>query len=197
MKTEEMIKEILDTFGGFSVNDVPDIDLYMDQVTTLLNNKFAPFKRTEDDKLLTKTMINNYTKFKLLPAPEKKKYSKDHIIILIMIYFFKNMISINDTGTLISPAVDEFFHNEEHPLDSVYGEFVRGIKIMNDDEEILRLYKECTKLYNFDEYENSEYLKTLSYIAILCYQAYVRQQLVLKLIDGLPDELNIKKDENK
>ena len=76
MKTKEIIKEVIDAFGDFSVEDVPDIDLYMDQVTTLLNSKFEAFKRNDDDKLLTKTMINNYAKFHLLPSPKKKKYSK-------------------------------------------------------------------------------------------------------------------------
>ena len=73
-------------------SEIPNIDLYMDQVTTYLNNKFIATKRHENDKLLTKTMINNYAKSRLLPSPEKKKYTKDHMMVLIMIYFFKNII---------------------------------------------------------------------------------------------------------
>ena len=93
MYSEDFIKELLQEVEKFNINDIPNIDLYMDQVTTYLGDKFKVTKRHEDDKLMTKTMINNYVKSHLLPSPEKKKYSKDHIMALIMIYFFKNIIS--------------------------------------------------------------------------------------------------------
>ena len=60
--------------------DIPDIGLYMDQVTTLMDTRLAGSKRYPDDKILTKTMINNYTKNHLLPPSDKKKYSREHVI---------------------------------------------------------------------------------------------------------------------
>ena len=66
-------------------SDIPDIDLYMDQVTTFMETKLSSFKRNHDDKVLTKTMINNYAKAKLFPPPIKKKYNKNHIMMLIII----------------------------------------------------------------------------------------------------------------
>lgn len=185
MDTEKIINELLESFENFTINDIPDIDLYMDQVTTFLNGKFDSFKRNEDDKLLTKTMINNYAKFKLLPAPEKKKYSKDHIIVLIMIYFFKNVLSISDTGTLIGPVIEEFFHNKEYPLETIFNTFTSEIQDIIDNNELKELYKKCSETFDFEAFENTEYLKTLAYITVLSYQAYIRQQLVLKLIDTL------------
>ena len=82
--------------------DVPNINLYMDQVTTFMYEHLHDTKRTEDDKVLTKTMINNYAKNNLLPSPVKKKYSKEHIYILTFIYYFKNILSINDIQTLFT-----------------------------------------------------------------------------------------------
>ena len=67
--------------------DVPNIDLYMDQVTTFMDKHLETTRRYSEDKLLTKTMINNYTKNNLLPSPNKKKYSKDHMYMLIFIYY--------------------------------------------------------------------------------------------------------------
>lgn len=61
--------------------DVPNIDLYMDQVTTFMDEHLSDVKRYEDDKILTKTMINNYTKNDLLPPPVKKKYSKEPVVV--------------------------------------------------------------------------------------------------------------------
>ena len=85
------------------VSDLPDIDLYMDQVTTFMDNRLEHCKRNPDDKILTKTMINNYAKNHLLPAPHKKKYSKDHMLFLIFIYYFKNILSINDIQKILDP----------------------------------------------------------------------------------------------
>ena len=64
--------------------DIPNIDLYMDQITTFMDEQLAASKRHENDKILTKTMINNYAKNNLLPPPEKKKYSKEHVLTLIL-----------------------------------------------------------------------------------------------------------------
>ena len=80
--------------------DVPNIDLYMDQVTTFMDEHLSDVKRYEDDKILTKTMINNYTKNDLLPPPVKKKYSKEHIYVLTFIYYLKNILSISDIQKL-------------------------------------------------------------------------------------------------
>ena len=56
MYSEDFVKNILEEVKTFNIDDIPNIDLYMDQVTTYLNNKFAATKRRDDDKLMTKTM---------------------------------------------------------------------------------------------------------------------------------------------
>ena len=78
------------------ISEIPDIDLYMDQVTTFMEDKLEKFKRTEEDKILTKTMINNYTKNEIIPSPKKKKYSKEHMMLLILTYHMKQTLSMGD-----------------------------------------------------------------------------------------------------
>ena len=73
----------------------------MDQVTTFMDEQLAASKRYESDKILTKTMINNYAKNNLLPSPDKKKYSKEHVLTLLFIYYFKNILSINDIRSIL------------------------------------------------------------------------------------------------
>ena len=103
--------------------DIPGIDLYMDQVTTFMESHLASSKRYPDDKILTKTMINNYAKNNLLPSPEKKKYSREHLLLLIFIYYFKSILSINDIQTLLSPITEKYFKSDsEMDLTSVYNE---------------------------------------------------------------------------
>ena len=95
----------------------------MDQVTTFMDEQLAASKRYESDKILTKTMINNYAKNNLLPSPVKKKYSKEHIYILTFIYYFKNILSISDIQKMLNPLTEKFFDEGSKPdLDYIYKE---------------------------------------------------------------------------
>lgn len=100
-----IIDEVL-LFEEIPLNDIPDIDLYVDQVNAFIEKKLAHLKRHDRDKLLTKTMINNYTKAGLLMPPSKKKYSREHIALLILVYSSKHILSINDISMLFGPLLN-------------------------------------------------------------------------------------------
>ncbi len=122
----------------FSADDIPDIDLYMDQVTTLIDDKLSLQKRSEAEKMLTKTMINNYTKAKLLPPPVKKKYTKRHIERLVLIYWLKNVLSISDVSTLLSVIakgadIDSAFLEYENTLAFLNERFTTSIEATLDN----------------------------------------------------------------
>ena len=198
MNTEDLIKNVLDDVASFSIKDIPDIDLYMDQVTTYLNNKFSGSKRHEDDKLLTKTMINNYAKSRLLPPPEKKKYSKDHIIVLAMIYFFKNVISINDVTTILKPLLDNHFHNDENSLEDIVNSFLDRARNSDIPKLIIDEFQRSVKNTIDTIIDDKEYSQTLELISIFSYDMFVRKMIVEKLIDSLPEtrsEKNTAKDD--
>ena len=103
--TSDMLKSIFDTFSGLDYirpEDIPNIDLYMDQVTTFMEEHLKKTRRYPEDKILTKTMINNYAKNDLLPPPTKKKYSREHMLVLTFIYieeFYKEVFSLKRTSS--------------------------------------------------------------------------------------------------
>lgn len=194
MYSEDFVKNILEEVKAFNIDDIPNIDLYMDQVTTYLNDKFAATKRHDDDKLMTKTMINNYAKSRLLPSPEKKKYSKDHIMVLIMIFFFKNVLSINDVTKLLSPMINTYFHNEEIPLEDIINDFLQFAKKCDLSESIIKEVKNSTKIFDKMDVEDKDYLQTLGLITMLSYDTFVRKLLIEKLIDSLP---NVEKNDKE
>ena len=71
-------------------------------------------------------MINNYAKNHLLPPPVKKKYSKEHLFILTFIYYFKNILSINDIQVLLAPLTEKYFSGEESlQLQDIYEEVMK------------------------------------------------------------------------
>lgn len=82
-------------------NELPSIDLYMDQLISLIERYLAPFS-IGDEKIITAAMVNNYVKMKLIPAPEKKRYNRVHLAYLIVISTFKQVFSLSDIKTAIA-----------------------------------------------------------------------------------------------
>jgi len=183
---KEQIEEWI-RFDYIQPADIPAIELYMDQITTFMDKQLRGNKRHEDDKILTKTMINNYSKNNLLPPSNKKKYSKDHIILLIYIFYLKNFLSINDIQQLLKPMTDTYFHAESGiTMSDIYNDLFQleqeyGIKVR---ESIQDVYKIADGKFN----QSDDYLKTFAMITMLSYDIYAKKQLVEKLIDSLHPE---------
>ncbi|NFL36585.1 DUF1836 domain-containing protein [Clostridium botulinum] len=137
------IMENLNLDKKINLEDIPELDLYMDQVIQLFENKLSILKRKEEDKVLTKTMINNYAKAKLLMSIKNKKYSKEHLILMSLIYDLKGALSINDIKLTLDNIVKKYENNEEYDLRSIYKTYldmnsqdVNEFKeYMNDKEE--------------------------------------------------------------
>ncbi len=199
MNSEKLINDVLEEIKTFNIDDVPNIDLYMDQVTTYLNGKFSSSKRHKDDKLLTKTMINNYAKSRLLPPPEKKKYSKDHILLLTIIFFLKNVISINDVTTILAPLVKDYYKNKDNSnnLQDLTNAFIDYIKKDNPTESLLEEAINSKHIFEQLESSDKDSLDTIGLIAALSYDIYIRKRLIEQLIDSLPEESEPVKDKNK
>lgn len=110
--------------NNIKLNDIPEIDLYMDQVIQLFEGKYNETKRNEDDKVLTKTMINNYAKGKLLMPIKNKKYSKEHLILMSFIYNLKGALSLTDIKTSITNIVENFNDEERLNLRNIYENYL-------------------------------------------------------------------------
>ncbi len=188
---ENLLKSILDSLGRIEhieLEDIPNIDLYMDQVTTFMDTRLKSTTRHPgDDKILTKTMINNYAKNDLLPPPVKKKYSKEHILLLIFIYYYKGILSINDIQTLLKPLTEKYFHTSG-PLNlgAVYEEV---FSLENDEiedlrENIIRKFTISQETFKDAPEEDQEILHLFSFISMLSYDVYVKRLLIEKMIDS-------------
>ncbi len=125
-------------FKDIQYEDIPEIELYMDQVTSYLENRMKVFKEDDNDKILTKTMINNYVKAGIIEKPIKKKYNRDHMAKMIMVYFLKNIISINDIEKMfeVNMKTDEFYRRFNDIHKKIFDETK---DLMNKDENQLEL----------------------------------------------------------
>ena len=168
--------------------DIPGIDLYMDQVTTFMESQLASSKRYPDDKILTKTMINNYAKNNLLPSPEKKRYSREHMLLLIFIYYFKSILSISDIQTLLHPITEKYFKSDsEMDLTAIYNEVFSMEKNQIEylTKDLLSRYKTAQGTFENAPEEDREFLKLFSFICLLSFDVYMKKMLIEHLTDEI------------
>ncbi len=168
--------------------DLPNIHLYMDQVTTFMDAQLESTKRHPEDKILTKTMINNYTKNHLLPPPEKKKYSREHLLLLIFIYYFKNILTINDIQALLGPITEKYFRNTDGwDLQDIYAEVFSMEKgqIEYLQKDLVKRYNTATETFQQAPEEERESLQLFSFLCLLSFDVYVKKMLLERVLDDL------------
>lgn len=191
IERENLLKSILESLGRIEhirLEDIPNIDLYMDQVTTFMDAHLEACKRTDEDKILTKTMINNYTKNNLLPPPDKKKYSKEHMYLLIFLYYFKNVLSISDIQKIFAPLTRMFFNHasKDISLEKIYEEIFKMEKEQTNNltKDVVRRFKSSQEIFSdaTDEAE-SDYLSRFAYICMLSFDVYMKKQIIERIID--------------
>lgn len=183
------IMESLSRIEHIKPEEIPGIDLYMDQVTTLMDSKLkATTRYPGEDKVLTKTMINNYAKNDLLPPPVKKKYSKEHVLLLIFIYYYKGILSINDIQTLLKPITDKYFNVEGGvTLQDIYEEVfsMEAEEIESLKEDVKKKYAMTQETFSEIAGEDAEFLRQFSFICMLSYDVYVKKLIIEKMIDEM------------
>ncbi|WP_046179407.1 DUF1836 domain-containing protein [Domibacillus tundrae] len=163
-------------------DNIPNIDLYMDQVIQLFEHTFESSTRNAEEKVLTKTMINNYAKGKLLFPIKQKKYSKEHLLLISLIYQLKGTLSINDIKTTLTDINEQI---DDINLDSFYEEFltVAADNVEHGKKDITERINEMTA----DTDELSDVLQILA----LVHMSNIYRKAAEKLVDQLAEKKNL------
>ncbi|WP_042222582.1 DUF1836 domain-containing protein [Oceanobacillus manasiensis] len=171
------------------INDIPDIDLYMDQVIQLFEKKFSPAKRNEEEKVLTKTMINNYAKGKLFFPIKNKKYSRDHIMLISMIYQMKGALSIHDVKQTLENLNNKMM-DEDFDLLSLYMSY---LTLFDQNKDIFKgciqkhmeeAHLQAAKLEDKDE----TYLQRLLLVSTFTEMSNFYRKAAENLVDNMAEE---------
>ncbi|WP_029320716.1 DUF1836 domain-containing protein [Butyrivibrio sp. AE3004] len=182
----------LDRTKQVEVTEIPNIDLYMDQLLTFMEESLRRSARHPGvDKILTKTMINNYAKNDLLPPPIKKKYSKDHIILLMFIYYYKNILSFSDIQTLFEPLYKRFGDdyatiNLKDIYTTIYDEQDEIVATLKKDIE--RKFKVAQESFPNAEGDDKRELQTFNFISLLSYDVFMKMLLIENILDHVEEE---------
>ncbi|MGL4571535.1 MAG: DUF1836 domain-containing protein [Clostridium sp.] len=175
------------------LEEIPEIDLYMDQVIQLFENKYSEAKRNDDDKVLTKTMINNYAKGKLLMPIQNKKYSKEHLILMSFIYNLKGSLSISDIKDSLNHIVKKYEKGEDYPLRQIYEDFLQQSKTDLDLFEKEVLNKTASINEKVKEDEDKEFEDKFLLLCSMINMSNMYRRMGEKIID----EFFIKDDKEK
>ena len=168
-KILDILKDYLN-IEDIDIDKIPNIDLYMDQVTTFIEDSLKSYKRDENQKIITKTMVNNYVKDDILSPPNKKKYNKNHLISLILIYHLKSIFSINDISLVLKDREDD--------IENIYNKFLEYKKIGDND-----FYEKVENLLNSIEKDEKNDIDLIIFVIIMINEANQRKFLAEKIID--------------
>jgi hypothetical protein len=182
---EKSLKKLLEetcSFEQLEFSGIPDIDLYMDQVTTFIDEKFSYLKRSKEDNSLTKTMINNYTKAGILMPPKKKKYSRQHMILIILTYYLKQILSINDIEMLFSPIVEDInkCENSKINLKDIYEEF---LNLEKKEVQNFKVNFEKELSLGDENEKDGDISKLIKTVIMLVVKANIQKRMAEKIID--------------
>lgn len=186
MKISTELIEQLGLDKTITLDHIPNIDLYMDQVIQLFENTYGETKRSDTDKVLTKTMINNYAKAKVFFPIKNKKYSKEHLILISMIYQLKGALSINDIKTTLE-GINEKTVNKDIDLEAFYSSYLqlseKNVESFKAEvsTQAFEVKKEVVNL----EVEDQDYLEQVMLISTLVSTSNLYRRLAEKLIDEL------------
>ena len=120
MRYEEYIKSLLETFKEDSLipaDAFPRMDLYNDQITWFLNEQLKVYGTSDSSAVITKSMVSNCIKHDILPRPEKKRYSRDHSVLLAMIFYLKSTFQINEIRLIMEPFISNYDSTFEEKFD--------------------------------------------------------------------------------
>ena len=182
-RVDEIIKKLALT-ERVEEKDIPEIDLYMDQVIQIFEQKLSSSKRKENDKVLTKTMINNYAKAKLLMSIKNKKYSKEHLLLMSMIYDLKGSLSISDIKDLFDNIVKKYDEDKEYDLRNLYKLYL-NITNSNYEDFLGNIDKQikCVKGIIDDSEQFNEYEEKFLFICSMVSMSNMYRRVAEAMVD--------------
>ena len=184
----ENINKLLETLHlekNITLEDIPNVDLYVDQVVQLFENTYSDTTRTDDEKVLTKTMINNYAKGKLFIPIKNKKYSKEHMILISLIYQLKGALSINDIKSSLENINESLLNDDSFKLNTLYKDYLSLTEknVESFTQDVNNLVSEVSEISSLEDPNLEKFLLLTSFVSM----SNMYRRLAEKLVDDLKE----------
>ncbi len=189
MRYEEFVKNTIEEYvskGRINANDFPEMEIYMDQAETFLNKELGVYKKNEKDKVITKTMIGNYVKHNMMPRPVNKKYSKDHLIMLALIYYLKGTFQMEEIEKIVHPLIENYNSEFDDKIDlAALYEGILGVQAKEQDslaQSVTNMIEESKYHLRETELSDDDMLELFMLIVNLSMKADAQKFLAHKLL---------------
>lgn len=191
---DKIIRDLhLDT--KLAIDDIPDLDLYMDQVIQLFEKKYQNTKRSPEEKILTKTMINNYSKGKLFFPIKNKKYSPEHVMLINLVYEMKTILAIRDIKETLH-TLNERMQNDTLQLGPLYTSYLTLSEnnLNRFTEDYREILKEVMKRNDTLSEEGADYLNEVLLILSFVNMSNYFRRAAEAIVDQIKSNNEAKKD---
>ena len=156
-------------------SQVPSIPLYMDQVLMMMEELLKDNKRNDDDKIMTKTMINNYSKEKIIKPIKGKTYPKEQLLQILMVYRMKNCLTLQE----MKRVMQTMYIDEELDEEGFARCYQKMLNFKQKEKEVLPDL--LASMFDEDLVGNKE--DDLVALLCLCSVGEQMQKIAHKLID--------------
>ncbi|WP_130863185.1 DUF1836 domain-containing protein [Bacilliculturomica massiliensis] len=189
MRYEEFVKKIMEEYvkkGTIPVGAFPDMELYMDQTVLFMNRKLDIYRKDPKEPVITKTMIGNYAKHDLIPRPVNKRYTRDHLLLLTLIFHLKGTFQMQEIELLMKPLIDNYNSAFDEKFD--FGQIYEGVMdVFAEEREKLADQVDgqigrIKDMLGLDEFADDDTTELFMLIASLALQADARKYLAQKLL---------------
>ncbi len=190
MRYEEYVRTQIEKYkkvGFIQSEKLPELDLYVDQAETLLFNQLSELDGKMPEKLVSRTAISNYVKNGMIAKPDGKRYSKDHMEMIAIVYYLRGLFKIEEVIHLMKPLVENYNSKYEDKIDpSVIYETARKVnnktfgnfaKMVDSDITDIKKSLEETDI------ADDERMEILTFILTLCMKANMEKYLASMLME--------------
>ena len=164
---------------------VPDIDLYIDQMVSCLNSELSLYAKNGEGPI-TKGIVSNYTKHKMIPGPEGKRYTKDHCIFMLLVYYLKSCFSMDQVQRLMKPILSNYDSAWDDNVDmqAYYKEILAAVRKSEEDfSEQLQERILANKKFLADRGSDDDISELILLITMLIMRSNEERYMAEKLLD--------------
>lgn len=190
MRYEEFVKKAIEEYtesGVIPADAFPDMELYMDQTVLFMNRKLEIYKKDPKEPVITKTMIGNYAKHDMIPRPVNKRYTRDHLFLLALIFHLKGTFQMQEIELLMKPLIDNYNSEFDEKFDfhqiyeGIIGAFEEEKEKLAQDvhEEIGKIKDTLDKTSEFADDDTTELFMLIVTLALKAdAQKFLAQKLL-------------------
>ena len=188
MRYEQFAKKTLQQYlqrGLADGESIPDMELYIDQMVNCLNSELALYAK-DGEGPITKGMVSNYTKHRMILGPNGKRYSKTHCIFILLVFYLKEALSMDQVERMMRPVLSNYHSDWDEDMDipSLFRGVIHFAELEGQDLcELLNVRMDSIKRFLAERGSDDDISEITMLITLLIMRSNAERFLAEKLLD--------------